>query len=131
MDAYLLSIGWWNFFGSFLMLFFLHEPFGQKMLNEWTKIYCEKFTVNYWVRLWLFWAAGINVFFGLVNVMAVKWGYPEIKLFLTRCDIVAYTLFFMLAIWGYAKGKLGDGAWSVFVIFSGWIGWGIYVLYQG
>ncbi|HYG50431.1 MAG TPA: hypothetical protein VD905_05985, partial [Flavobacteriales bacterium] len=75
------------------------------------------------------WAAGINVFFGLINIMAVKWGYPELKQFCAITDICAYSIFLCLALWGHAVGRMGSGVYSVYIIFSGWIGWGIYSLY--
>ena len=39
MDTYLLSLGWWNFAGSILMIGFFYQSFGKKMLNDWTKIF--------------------------------------------------------------------------------------------
>lgn len=128
MEKFLLAVGWWNFGGSILMLFFLNEEFGKNILNKWTKIYNEPFVLSYWTRVWLFWAAGINVFFGLINVMSVKWGYPEIMRFLVLSDLAAYCVFFILAIWGFSTKKLGSGAYSVFIIFAGWIAWGISTL---
>lgn len=129
MDIFLLSIGWWNFLGSILMLGFLHEPFGQYILNGSTKIFAEKFVLSYWTRIWLGWASGLNIFFGLINIMAAKWEYPALKPFMVWSDLIAYSLFFALAIWGLRAGKLGPGAYSVFVIFGVWIGWALYVLF--
>ena len=73
MNTYLLAIGWWNLVGSIVMLGFLYQSFGQKMLNEWTLMFKDKFILDYWGKLWFVWAAGLNIFFGLVNIMAVKW----------------------------------------------------------
>lgn len=128
MDTFLLSIGWWNFGGSITMLFFLNENFGKKMLNEWTKIFVTEFKLDYWTKLWLGWAAGINIFFGAVNIMSVKWGYAEVKEFLIYCDLFAYSIFMVLAFWGWQSKRLGSGVYSVFLIFSGWLAWGIYSL---
>jgi len=128
MDTFLLSLGWWNFGGSITMLFFLNENFGKKMLNEWTKIFATEFKLDYWGKLWLVWAAGINIFFGLINILSVKWGYIEVKEFLIYCDLVAYSLFLILAVWGWKSNRMGSGIYSVFIIFSGWLAWGIYSL---
>ncbi|MBK7811603.1 MAG: hypothetical protein IPO62_11560 [Saprospiraceae bacterium] len=51
MDTYLLAIGWWNFLGSLIMLGFIFEAFGQKVLNEWTLIFKDKFVLDYWGKL--------------------------------------------------------------------------------
>ena len=126
MDNFLLAVGWWNFGGSIAMLFFLYQPFGRMILNDQTKIFKTRFELDYWGKLWLFWAAGINIFFGLINVMSVKWGYPEVKSFLIWSDIVAYSIFVALAIWGHIAGRMGSGVWSVYLIFGGWIGWAFY-----
>jgi hypothetical protein len=130
MDTFMLAVGWWNFIGSVMMLGFLNESFGQKMLNEWTKIFVVKFTLDYWSRLWLGWAAGLNIFFGLVNIIAVNGASQEMKKFLVCADLAGYIVFLILAIMGFRNKKLGSGAYSVFLIFSGWLAWGTYVLFQ-
>jgi hypothetical protein len=128
MDTFLLSLGWWNFGGSITMLFFLNEKFGNKILNEWTKIFATEFKLDYWGKLWLVWAAGINIFFGLINILSVKWGYIEVKEFLIYCDLVAYFILFSLAVWGWQCKRMGSGVYSVFIVFMGWMVWGIYSL---
>jgi hypothetical protein len=125
MDQYLLSIGWWNFGGSLFMLGMLNNSFGKKVLNEWTKIFKTEFHLDYWGKFWLAWAIGLNIFFGLVNILSVSWGYPEVKQFLICSDLVAYSCFLLPAIWGLSAGRVGSGIYSVFVIFSFWIAWGI------
>ncbi|MES2588157.1 MAG: hypothetical protein V4622_04200 [Bacteroidota bacterium] len=128
MDTFLNAIGWWNFFGSFIMLGFLHEPFGHNILNKWTKIFFVKYKLNYWSRLWLFWAAGINVFFGAINIYGSKWHFIEVKHFLIYSDLLAYSIFLILVLWGIAAKKLAAGAASVIAIFCFWLAWGIFVL---
>ena len=128
MDTYLLAIGWWNFVGSIMMLVMLYQPFGKKVLNEWCLMFKPEFVLDYWGKLWFFWAAGLNVFFGLINIMAVKWGYNEVKTFLISFDIIAYVVFVGLSVWGLKAGKMGSGVYTAFVIFSIWIIWGCYVI---
>ena len=89
MNSFLQAVGWWNFGGSLIMLCALSPSFGKKLFNEWTRIFKEPFVLDYWGKFWLFWAAGLNVFFGLVNILAVTWGYVEIKYFLIYTDLFA------------------------------------------
>lgn len=131
MDIFLNSIGWWNFLGSIIMLGFLNEEFGHKMLNKWTRIFVLRFKLNYWSKLWLFWAAGINIFFGLINIKGAQWDFMELKLFLIYSDICAYVVFILLVIWGIQAKKLGSGVASVLIIFLFWISWAVFVLYKG
>ena len=128
MNNYLLAIGWWNFAGSFMMIGFFHESFGKKMLNEWTKIFSTEFKLDYWSRFWLMWSIGLNIFFGLINIYAAKWGYVDVQKFLICSDILAYLLFVGLAIWGIKSKRTGADIYSVFVIFGVWIVWGLAVL---
>ena len=128
MDNYLLAIGWWNLVGSFFMFSFFHLSFGRKVFNEWTQIFATPFELDYWSKFWMAWAIGLNIFFAVVNIYAVKWGYPEIKLFCIVFDFIAYSIFTSLAFWGLRAKRCGSGIYSVFVIFLFWIGWGIYVL---
>src|ERR1700741_386357 len=120
MDLFLASVGWWNFAGSFFMLALLHEPLGQKVLVD-SRIFTEDFVLGYWGKLWLFWAAGLNIFFGLINIRAAKWELDEVKVFLIWSDLTAYILFFSLAVWGLKSRKCGPGIYSVFVVFSVWL----------
>lgn len=131
MDNFLLSIGWWNFGGSFIMLLALHPGFGKKLFNEWTHIFKEPFILDYWGKFWLLWAGGLNIFFGLVNILAVKWAYAEVKTFLAYTDLVAYSAFILLAVWGIRAGRCGSGIYSAFIIFSFWIGWACLALCKG
>lgn len=124
MNSYLLAIGWWNFAGSCLMMGMLNENFGKKMLNEWTKVFKDEFKLDYWGKLWLFWAAGLNIFFGLINIMAAGWDFADLKKFLIISDIVAYIIFFWLAIWGQRSQRCDTGIYTAYVIFAIWIFWG-------
>lgn len=124
MDTYLLSVGWWNFIGSMMMMVMLYQPFGQKLLVDWTKIFKDNFVLDYWGRLWLFWASGLNILFGLINIMAVKWGYTDVKSFIIWMDLASYLTFTCLSIWGLIAGRLGSGVYSVFAIFGMWMIWG-------
>ncbi len=128
MDNYLLALGWWNLIGSVTMLGFLNESFGKNMLNKWTKIFKKEFTLDHWSRFWLLWAISLNIFFALINIFSVKWGYAEVKIFLVYSDIIAYLGFMILSIWGLKNGKCDTGIYSVFFIFSIWITWGILVI---
>ena len=128
MTNYLLAIGWWNFGGSLLMLGLFDRNFGRKMMNEWTRIFKTEFILDYWGKFWLGWAIGLNIFFGLVNILSVSWDHEAMQKFLVCSDLAAYLAFLCLAVWGIKAGRTGSGIYSVFVIFSFWIGWGIWVL---
>jgi hypothetical protein len=75
MNTYLLAIGWWNLVGSILMLGLFNEWFGKKIFNEWSKIISTEYKLDYWGKFWLSWAIGTNIFFALINILSVKWGY--------------------------------------------------------
>lgn len=130
MDTFLLALGWWNFVGSIMMLFMVYQPFGHNVLVVWTRIFRDDFVLNYWGKLWLLWAAGINIFFGLMHIMAVKWGYLDVKLFLIKMDIAIYAIFVLLVIWGISAKRMGSGVYSVFVVFLVWLTWAILSLCQ-
>jgi hypothetical protein len=125
MDTYLLALGWWNFVGSILMIGFFNQPFGRKIFNEWTKIFSTDFVLDYWGKFWMMWAIGLNIFFALINILAVKWGYVELKSFLVWFDVIVYVLFVGLAIWGIRAKRTGEGIYFAFVIFGLWIVWGL------
>ncbi len=125
MNTFLLAIGWWNLIGSVMMLGFVHEPFGQRVMNEWTMIFKEKFVLGYWGKLWCFWAAGLNIFFALVNILSVHWGFAPLQVFAVWSDLVAYTIFLGLIVWGLKAGRLAQGAYVAIALFGAWIIWGV------
>jgi len=128
MYTYLLSLGLWNFFGSIVMLGLINDNFGHNMFVKWTKIFKEDYKLNNYGRIWCAWAAGINIFFGAVNVMAWKWQFEPLGKFLIYTDLLAYSIFTILAVRGLIQKSVGSGIYSVLVIFLGWIVWGVWVL---
>jgi hypothetical protein len=112
------------------MLGFLYQPLGKKLLNDYMQLFKDEFKLDYWGRIWLFWAACLNIFFGLINILAAKWEHLELMLFLIKVDLVAYLIFVGLAIWGLLAGRLGKGVYSVFIVFAGWISWGTWTIIQ-
>jgi hypothetical protein len=127
MDTYLLALGWWNLAGCVFMLCLFNQSLGHKLLVEWTGIFTEPYQVTYYSKLWLFWAIGLNVFFGLMNVMAAKWYYLEVQRFVVAADVVSYVLFVALGIWGLQSKKCGNGMYIGFAIFIAWAAWGYLV----
>ncbi len=128
MDLYLKAIGWWNLIGSLLMFFLLSESIANKVLIEWSAIFTEKYTATFYVKFWLVFAIGLNIFYGLVNIMAGYWEYDNIRSCIIWVDVIAYIGVLSVAIWGLVAGKCGLGILVGFLIFSVWILWGIYVL---
>jgi hypothetical protein len=131
MDNYLIALGYWNFIGSLMMIGFFNETFGKKMLNEWTKIFATEFKLDYWGRFWMAWAIGLNIFFGLINILAAGWDLVQLKQFIIYFDMGAYAVFVGLAIWGIRSKHCGTGIYSALVIFMIWIVWGLDALLQG
>lgn len=128
MNTYLLAIGWWNLAGSILMLGLFNEQFGKKIFNEWCKIISTEYKSDYWGKFWLSWAIGTNIFFALINILSVKWGYNEIKTFLIWFDIIAYLILIGFAFWGIKAKRTGIGIYIGLSIFVSWVVWGLFVV---
>ena len=77
MELYLKAIGWWNLIGALFMFVFLSESIANKVLVEWSEIFTEKYAVSYYVKFWLVFAIGLNIFYGLMNIMAT--GDAQVK----------------------------------------------------
>ncbi len=131
INYYLLALGYWNFFGSLTMIGFFNESFGKKMLNDWCKIFITEFKLDYWSKFWLGWAIGLNIFFGLINILAAKWDFIPLKQFIVCFDMGAYLTFIGLAIWGLKAKRCDTGIYTAFIIFAIWIIWGLDALMQG
>jgi hypothetical protein len=128
MDTYLLSLGWWNFAGSILMIGFFYQPFGKKMLNDWTKIFNTEFALDYWGKFWLTWSIGLGIFFGLANIYAAKLNYVEVKEFLIWSDVVAYIFLMGLSLSQIKAKRTSLGIYAALLFFAFWISWGVWAL---
>ncbi|MDQ3764709.1 MAG: hypothetical protein M3460_25215 [Actinomycetota bacterium] len=128
MDTYLLSLGWWNFAGSILMIGFFYQSFGKKMLNDWTKIFNTEFVLDYWGKFWLTWSIGLGIFFGLVNIYAAKLNYVEVKGFLIWFDVVAYIFLMGLSLSQIKAKRTSLGIYVALLVFAFWISWGVWAL---
>jgi hypothetical protein len=131
MDRYLTALGWWNLIGSIMMIGFFNESFGKKMLNDWCKIFATEFKLDYWSRFWLGWAIGLNIFFGIINILAAGWDLVQLKQFLIYFDMAAYLAFVGLVLWGLKTKHCASGAYTALIIFMVWIIWGLDALLQG
>ena len=121
----LLTIGSFSLssFGVFLALAFLFGVFLIWRLSRAWDLDEEKI-LDLMLLTFLGGLVGARLFFGLINILAVKWGYNEVKIFLIWFDILAYLFFVGLAIWGIIAGRCGNGIYSAFLIFAVWIIWG-------
>jgi hypothetical protein len=127
MDEFMIALGSWNFFGALLMIGFFNVSFVKKIMNDWTRIFVTEFTLDYWSKFWMGWAIGLNIFYGLINICAGYWLTPvELKVIIILFDVLAYSTFLVLAIWGHRSGRCGAGIYSVYVIFGFWIAFGIF-----
>ena len=128
MNNYLLSLGWWNFAGSILMVGFFYQSFGKKMMNGWTKIFNTEFVLDYWGKFWLTWSIGLGIFFGLVNIYSAKLDYTEVKEFLIWLDVIAYICLMGLSLSQIKAKRTGSGIYGVLLVFAFWISWGVWAL---
>ena len=128
MSLYLQSLGWWNLVGSVLIFFFLNEKIGNAILVKWGGLFKEEFTHNFYSRLWICWAAGMNIFFALVNIYSPIWNVQELMNFIVYFDIISYSIFVFLVIRTLVNKTAGVGMYLALLIFLVWIGWGISTL---
>ena len=129
MDLYLKNVGYWNLIGSLLMFLFFSRALGNRILVNWSQIFRERYELNYYSKLWLLWAIGLNLFFAIINILAAWWSFEELKLFLIRADVIIYLIFIGLTVRGLVIKQLGAGAYVALIIFAAWSFWGIATLY--
>lgn len=130
MESFIATLGWWNLIGSVMMFFFLNERFGSMVLVESTGIFKGPFRLDYWGKLWLAWAAGANLFFGIVHILTVHYKFYPLMIWIVWNDVIIYVTFILLSVWGIRAGRMGKGAFSVFIVFGIWLSWSLYSLYS-
>lgn len=127
MEAFLVAIGWYNAAGGFVLFTLLSPRLGQKVLGEWCRIIATPYTLGDHGRLFVWWAAVTNIFFGAVNVLAAGWE-PEAQRAVAWLDLGVYVPFLGLAVGALRSPRYGWGVWSCIPLFGGWIAWNLSVL---
>ena len=128
MYTFLLVVGAWNFGGSLMMLGFVNEKFAHNVLVKWSGIFKETYTVNAYGRMWFIWAASLNVFFGLLDMLAWHWQFDPLGVCLSLMTLSAYLVVLILSIVALIRKKAGPGIYFTIALFTAWIVWGVYGL---
>ena len=70
MATFLLWIGAYNIFGSLLLGLCLHQGTADLVLRRWTYMVSEPYVHGAFSRLWMLWAASVNLSLGVVMMFA-------------------------------------------------------------
>lgn len=126
---YLVSLGIYNLFGCVFLLGFLSNSFGNFILTKHLKIFKNSYKIGTSGFLWLVWAAMLNFFFSVVNILAYRWdSIAQMDLLIT--NIILYIVFVILSILALLSKNYSTGIWFNFPIFLFWICWGLYLILQ-
>lgn len=125
MSDFLLWIGLYNLIGSIMLMAMHFERIADTLLRRATEIIAEPYLHGAYGRLWLWWAATMNLFVGVVMLLATRWeAVVQKEIILAVVGI--YVLMYLVMVFGGRKPKYGSGIYVTHVLWLIQIAWGIY-----
>ncbi len=130
MSAFLLWIGAYNALGSVLLMVMHFDIVADAVLRRGTEMVKERYEHQGFSRMFLWWAAMVNLFMGAVMVRAAKWPF-EIQKEVTLFAIGVYLIGWLAGTIGMRPPRYGRGRHAIHPLWLGQAGWGAWALWQG
>lgn len=125
MSDFLLWIGLYNLIGSIMLMAMHFEKIADILLRRATEIIAEPYLHGAYGRLWLWWAATMNLFVGVVMLLATRWE-KVVQQEIILAVVGIYVLMYLVMVFGGRKPKYGSGIYVTHVLWLIQIVWGIY-----
>ena len=130
MASFLLWIGLYNLFGSFVLMAMHDGRVANWVLSKGTEMISEPYEHGRFGLLWLWWAATGNAFLGAIMLLATRWP-AEIQREVTIGVIGLYAVMYVVCVVGGRKRPpWGRGVHSLHVLWPAQMGWGLWALVQ-
>lgn len=127
INVFFVSIGLYNLLGVLILALFINRKLADFVLTKHFQIFSENYSVGKHGNMWLIWSIVLNLFFAIINLLAIRW--DEIAQHdLLKTNILMYLAFFILTIFAVRSTSYSRGVWFNFLIFGFWIVWASYLL---
>ncbi len=127
MSTFLFAVGAYNLVGAVVLAAMLADPVLDLVLRRLTEIAAEPVAHGPWSRLWLGWAAAVNLFLGFVMLRAAAWP-AALQREVTAAALAVYLLMTVLLVAGARRPGLGRGRWITLALWLAQLGWGAWAL---
>uniref|UniRef100_A0A832H3B3 TspO protein n=1 Tax=Oscillatoriales cyanobacterium SpSt-402 TaxID=2282168 RepID=A0A832H3B3_9CYAN len=129
MESYfLLAIGCWNLIGSIVLYFMLNPAIADKILRQWIELITVPYEVGKYGSLWLVWAASTNMFFSVINVLAIHWARAS-QVVVICGDLFVYGILLLSMIVVLNDKGYGRGLYISIFLSIFWMLWAVYSLF--
>jgi len=123
MSQYLFWIGAYNVIGALMLTCCLHEGTADLVLRRMTYMVSEPYVHGAFSRLWMLWAASVNLALGVIMMYASRWELEAMRV-VTLASIFGYAVVLAAAIWVRGDPKWGPGLYVGYALWIAQIGWG-------
>ena len=127
MSTFLFTIGAYNLVGAIVLAAMLADPVLDLVLRRLTEVATAPVAHGPWSRLWLGWAAAVNLFLGFVMLRAAAWP-AALQREVTAAALAVYLLMTALLVAGARRPGLGRGLWITLALWLAQLGWGAWAL---
>jgi hypothetical protein len=129
MSGFLFWIGAYNAFGGLLLMAMHHEAVADVVLRRVTEVIDRPYRHEGLARMWMWWAALVNLFMGAVMVRAAGWPVA-VQREVTLLAIGVYVIGWLCLVIGVRRPRYGRGIYALHPLWLAQAGWGVWALMQ-
>jgi len=130
MSRYLLWIGAYNITGSVVLLLCLRDSIADFVLRRATYMVTAPYVHGDFSRLWMLWAASVNLGLGVIMMFAARWDVQPQRV-VTAVSVAGYVVIVIAAISASHDPKWGPGIYVGYVLWFAQIAWGSWAFMRG
>lgn len=129
MSDFLLWIGAYNALGAVLVMAMHSEAVADGVLRRVTEVIERPYRHEGLARMWMWWAAMVNLFMGVVMVRAAGWPVA-VQREVTALAIGVYVFGWLCVVVGMRRPRYGRGIYALHPLWLGQAGWGAWALWH-
>jgi len=130
MPRFLFWIGAYNVFGSVLLLLCLRNSIADFVLRRATYMVTQPYLHGEFSRLWMLWAASLNLGLGVIMMFAAQWDVQPMRV-VTAVSVAGYAIILIAAISASGDPKWGPGIYVGYLLWIAQIAWGGWAFMRG
>lgn len=125
MKNFLWWIGSYNAFGSLVLMAMHHNRIADFMLRKVTEVVAKPYSHSPGNRIWLWWAATVNLFLGVIMVRAAYWPVA-IQREVTIATVAVYAVMYVVLVIGGRGPYFARGVYALHVLWIAQMAWGVW-----
>lgn len=129
MSGFLFWIGAYNALGAVIVMAMHFDVVADVVLRRVTEVVEQPYRHEGYARMWMWWAAMVNLFMGLVMVRAAGWP-AAVQREVAVLAVGVYIFGWLCVVFGLRRPRYGRGIYALHPLWLGQAGWGAWAVWQ-